>query len=33
MDKKRKQKYYGKKERQPKHYKREQKQYYGKEGW
>ena len=32
MDKKRKAKYYGKKERQPKRYKREQKQYYGKEG-
>lgn len=31
MDKKRKQKYYGKKERTPKRYKREQKQYYGKE--
>lgn len=31
MDNKRKKKYYGKKERQPKRYKREQKQYYGKE--
>lgn len=31
MDKKRKHKYYGKKERQPKHYKRQQKQYYEKE--
>lgn len=31
MDKKRKQKYYGKKERSPKRYKRQQKQYYGKD--